>query len=1356
MLPEESGDQVGGDTASGRLFPIVGVGASAGGLEAFSALLAHLPADTGMAFVLVQHLDPKHESSLGKLLGKHSTMPVHEVTEPLAVEANHVYVIAPNVAMSFTAGELKLEPRDGLGPHLIDHFFKSLAHARKAGAIGVVLSGTGTDGSVGLEEIKAMGGITFAQDERTAKFSGMPQSAARSGCVDLALPPEQIAQELARIGKHPYVAPPSDGVDAPAPASAGDMADVLTLLRTTFGVDFSAYRDATITRRIMRRMVLHTKDSIKAYVHVLEHDRGELHALYQDILISVTSFFRDPEMFKALETRVLPEILKLKTTDSPIRIWVPGCSTGQEAYSIAMTVLEVLDSHPFRPAVQIFATDLNDTRSIAKAREGVYSDSIESEVSPERLRRFFVKADNKYRIAKSLREIIAFAKQNVAADPPFSHLDLISCRNVLIYMTTQLQKRILPTFHYALNPGGFLVLGGSETIGSHTDLFRTVDAEHRIYAKLSSASQFVPHYGSDDYAERITAGQLPAIAAPAVGDWQREADRFVSARYNPPGVLVNEKLDIVQFRGKTGPYLSPSPGEPSNQLFRHAREDLFLELRSAVTECQLTRGVVRRTGVRIRGEGMEREIDLHVVPIKLPQSNELFMLVMFEETAVHAVAIAPAPAVGAPADEASVLRRDLASTREYLQSIIAQQGARNDDLKHANDEAGSTNEELQSANEELETAKEELQSVNEELTTVNEQLQQRNSDMNRLNDDLNNLINSSHVPTVVVDADLRIRRFTPAAEVWLNVHAGDIGRRIALTQQTAVIPDLDAMITRVIDTGQVQEREVCDRAGRWHSLRVHPYRTTLNRIEGAVAVFMDIDEAKSAQAALRDALEYAQAIIETAREPLVILDADLRVRSANPAFYRAFEVDSGATEGQLIYDLGNRQWDIPELRTLLEVILPQNTTFDGFEVSHTFESIGLKVMVLNARRIIRDNHSTNLILLAIEDRTVSAHLENELREHVAHLSNVDRERTVFLALLAHELRNPLAPILNALEIIQHPGDDPKVSQSASVMMERQVNQMVRLVDDLIDVSRISRGRIELHKERLELTAVVRDAAAAAGSMCAAKSIALSIVLPPLPVYLDADPTRMAQIVGNLLSNACKFTDAQGSIVLTVDHAGPMAVIRVRDSGIGIAADQLPRIFDMFMQIDTSLERSVGGLGIGLALVKHLVEMHGGTLIASSEGIGKGTQLTAELPLAANQSARAQRTVLADDTTPKTSPMTILVVDDNRDAADSLTMLLANRGHTVETAFSGLEAVEMATRMKPEVMFLDIGLPGLNGYEVAKRIRNEPWGKTITLIALTGWGTIEDREHSRQAGFNAHLVKPVNFGELLAILKGIGK
>ncbi len=1341
-------------------FPVVGIGASAGGLEAFSQLLQALPDKTGMAFVLVQHLDPTHHSALVDLLAKVTPMPVLEASDAQVLQPNRVYIIAPNTALRLGAGNaLQVEPRTASprGTHLpIDQFFQSLADQHQSGAIGVVLSGTGSDGTLGLEQINAAGGITFAQDTETAGHAGMPRSAVQSGCVDLVLPPARIAQELVRIGQHTYVAPSRT-------AASGDFGDdetvhfkaVLRLLHAANGVDFAGYRDTTVKRRIARRVALSGDADLAAYAERLKTNRAELDALYQDILIGVTSFFRDPAVFEALKQQVFPEIMANRPTDRTIRVWVPGCSSGEEAYSLAMVLLEFLDHHRQPPAICIFATDLSDTAALRKARAGLYPDSIEADVSPERLRRFFTKEDGQYRVNKALRELVVFARQDVTSDPPFSRIDLVSCRNLLIYLSPALQRRVIPTFHYALNPGGFLLLGASESIGQHTDLFTVVDTPHRLYVRKATIGRPYPHFHADDYQSTRSGDMVPALQQPLPADWQREADRVAAREYVPPGVLISAEFEILQFRGQTGPFLAPAAGEPSHNLLKMARNGLFMPLRSAMNQCQKSGIAVRQRGVRVRADGVEREIELHIMPVTLPQASEPCYLVLFEEYSATGGMAAPAASAQADDSHSQRLRQELDSTREYLQLLIEQQEAANEELKSANEEILSSNEELQSTNEELQTAKEELQSVNEELTTVNEQLQHRNTELGRLNDDLTNLLSSSGAAMVVLTADLRIRRFTAAAAKLLGLHAADIGRPVGHLKPTVELPEIETRASEVIASVQTQKLEVRAVDGHSYELYLHPYRTADNRIDGVVLVLFDIDALRRALTALQDQRDYANAIIETVREPLLVLDAQQRVQSANPAFYKMFAVAARDTVGQLLSSLGNGQWNIPTLREQLAQVLTADTSSAEFDIRHDFESIGPKLMRLNARLIAQAGGVSPLILLAIEDRTELARAEEADHAHLQQLTDREEERQRFMALLAHELRNPLAPIRNGLLLLEQLGSQDATPRRMYTMIERQLQQLTRLIDDLLDVTRLDRDTIVVHKQRMALRTVLLDSVEAAQLVCDSQRIELKASLPDEPLWLDGDAVRLAQAFGNVLSNACKYTDALGRVELHAERIDERVSIRVRDSGIGIAADQLQRMFEMFIQGDPLPGRARSGLGIGLALVKQVVEGHGGSVVLRSAGLGHGSELEINLPLAESPAATDVAEPASAGETPAPIGRRVLLVDDNRDSADSMAEVLQMGGHDVRIAYDGQAALRLAAQWWPDVALLDIGLPDMSGHDLARRLRECADGQPLLLLALTGLGQQKDHRQSIAAGFDAHLVKPVDFKQLDMLLSEMG-
>ena len=1064
-------------------FPIVGTGASAGGLEAFTELLRHLPLDTGMAFVLVQHLDPQHESALTQLLMRATSLPVREVTNNLPVEPNHVYVIPPNMNLAITQGVLKLQPRQPTRAphHSIDFFFESLARDQRERAMGVILSGTASDGTLGLEAIKAEGGITFAQDD-SARYDSMPRSAITARCVDFVLSPENIAKELDRIAKHPYVAGqpleivtpaeddgasatvheddqtalPSGGPGTPrmgarparaegeaARGKAGDngFKKILLLLRNHSGVDFSLYKSSTIQRRITRRMVLNKQDRLERYADFLRSNAKELDALYSDALISVTSFFRNPDAFAVLKRKVFPKLLQQRG-DDPIRVWVLGCSTGQEAYSIAMALLETAEKVSRLRRLQVFATDLNEAL-LDKARHGLYSKSLAQDVSPERLRRFFVEEEGGYRIVKPLREMVVFAGQNLITDPPFSRMDLISCRNLLIYLEPSLQKKVLPAFHYALKPEGFLLLGASESIGSFTDLFEPADKKQRIYSKKPAPARVLQLPVKKARSDRPSQVSPRNLRAPLAMDdvnggggeglraelnAQREADRITANQFAPPGVLINSELQILQFRGATGAYLKPPTGKASFDLMKMAREGLMPPLRAAINKAKKENKTARKENVRVNQNGESRTVNLEVIPLKNLRARCL--LILFED-AEKAGPTIPGPGEprkgqrGSRANEGSRrvahLESELAETRDYLQSVQEQHEAASEELQASNEEVQSANEELQSINEELETSKEELESANEELTTVNEEMAYRNVELNRLNSDLINIQTSAHLAIVLLGRDLTIRRFSAPAEKQFNLLATDIGRPFGQVRHNLIFderslqaastfmvaprpkagrrrtdrhekrpegatsgtgtfpPDLERFIAEVIASVRERECELRDKAGRWYSLRVRPYLTVDNKVDGAVLVLVDINELKINEQALTGARDYAETILGTVRDPLVILDGDLRVHTANEAFYRIFKVSPAEAEGHLIFELGNNQWQIPKLRQLLEEILQRNSFFNNFEITHDFERIGRRTILLNARTLSAPNQPAR-ILLGIEDVTEVLQFQAAARE----------------------------------------------------------------------------------------------------------------------------------------------------------------------------------------------------------------------------------------------------------------------------------------------------------------------------------------------------------------------------------------
>jgi two-component system CheB/CheR fusion protein len=866
--PLEYGNETASPTVSNvpQRFPVVGIGASAGGLEAASRFFKEISLHLGIAYVLVLHLDPERESKVTEILGRTTSMPVLQAADGMRVAPDHVYIIPPNCEMTTDHWVLHLRDRE---PHrgaitTIDTFLRSLAVALGSDAVGVILSGTATDGTLGLAAVKGEGGITFAQEPASAKYDSMPASAIASGCVDFILPPAGIAQEIARIRQHPYIADRSK-LSAEVEAES-DMEQIFRLLRRATKVDFSCYKTPTMARRIQRRMALHKIEKLRDYGQLLHHDPREVEALYQDLLINVTSFFRNPEAFAALKQLVYPFILQSRTSSSgPIRIWVPGCSSGEETYSHAISLVEFLGEERAEIPIQVFGTDLSE-HAIQRARVGVYKENIEADLTPVRLRRFFYRFDGGYQIKKNIRDLCIFSTQNVVSDPPFSHMDLVSCRNVMIYLGQALQKRVIPIFHYALNPTGFLMLGSTEgLLGAGSELFEMIDKKQKIFRKRLVSAPVAFGFSMDKPAHQPTGAQT--VAAPKSQETlkipmelQREADRLLLARYVPPAVLINEHLEILQARGHTASFLELPSGRASLNLLKMARPGLLFELQGAIDEARKQGLEAIRQHVRVEDE-KPMIVTVRVVPFKVPTQAQYSFLIVFENETASGDGLAATAAPGSSLavepvfkDEDSALgkqivqlRQELAATREYLQSIIESQEGTNEELQSANEEIQSGNEELQSTNEELQTSKEELESANEELHTVNDEMQHRNELLTQLNDDLTNLLYSVSLPIVMVGADLSVRRFTPQAAAVLGLTSGDIGRPMPRLRLKLDMASLEQNMLDVIQQVQSQQLHVQDSDGKWCVLRIVPYRTQDNRIDGVVLSVMNEVGGPSAQ-----------------------------------------------------------------------------------------------------------------------------------------------------------------------------------------------------------------------------------------------------------------------------------------------------------------------------------------------------------------------------------------------------------------------------------------------------------------------------------------------------------------------------
>ncbi|MFA6103180.1 MAG: chemotaxis protein CheB [Victivallaceae bacterium] len=905
-------------------FPVVGIGASAGGLAAFEAFFSGMPADIDpdMAFVLVQHLAPDHKSILADIIRRYTRMQVFEVEDGMRVRPNCAYIIPPNRDMAFLNGTLQLlEPSAPRGQRLpIDFFFRSLAQDQHERAICIVLSGTGSDGTLGVRAIKGEGGMVMVQNPCSTEYDGMPRSAINTGLVDFELPPAEMPSQLIAYVAHAFgKAPMNSKVHEPRAENA--LKKIFILMRAQTGHDFSQYKPSTILRRIERRMAVHQIEAVDGYVKYLQQTPAEVEALFRDLLIGVTNFFRDPEAFKALEEQVIPKLFAGKSAGSIIRVWSPGCSTGEEPYSIAILLQERLETMKQSFKVQVFATDI-DSRAIATARAGLYPSSIAADISPERLKRFFAAEPDgsAYRIHKGIRDMLVFSEQDVIKDPPFSKLDLISCRNLMIYMGADLQKKLIPLFHYALNPGGMLFLGTSETAGEFNDLFITLDRKSKLYqrkddfhgAQRAALSRFLPPMKAMNTAPPLTAGKT---ASPAKLPLRELTEHALLQQVVQAGALVNDHGDILYLHGRTGMYLEPAPGEAGiNNILKMAREGLRRELTTALHKAAGIKEIVYCPGLRVKTNGHFTTVNLTVRPVatgpNATPETPLFLVILEEaleqtrQIALHAVTETGGSETSKPAGNSTdkriaALKQELLAKEEYLQTANEELETSNEELKSSNEEMQSVNEELQSTNEELETSKEELQSVNEELATVNTELQTKVNDLSRTNNDMNNLLAGTGIGTVFVDHQLRIQRFTPAVTRIINLILSDVGRPVRHIVSNLVGYDsLAADAQAVLDTLISKEVEVQTTEGKWYKMHIQPYRTLDNVIEGAVITFFDITEIVQTRDALQKANELLNmaAVVRDARDAIIVQDLNGRILAWNPEAVKRY----GWTEAEAL------------------------------------------------------------------------------------------------------------------------------------------------------------------------------------------------------------------------------------------------------------------------------------------------------------------------------------------------------------------------------------------------------------------------------------------------------------------------
>lgn len=1312
-----------------EICPIIGIGASAGGLAALEEFFDAAPADMGAAYVVIQHLDPKHSSMIAEILSRHTSMPVQQIEDGMHVERDHVYVIPPNAYATLNGDVFKLGEavlRHGVRMP-IDTFFTSLAAEGNRQSVGVILSGTGSDGSMGLRELKAVDGIVLAQSPNTAQFDGMPRAAIATGQVDVICKVSDMIPAIRDFLEHDYVQSSSDTQNG-SDFIGGErkLNSIISVLQAQLGVDFRGYKPGTLGRRIARRMSLKNFTKVNDYLTFLREDPNEAKKLYQDLLISVTSFFRDAEAFDTLYKEGIVKLVQDKAQNESVRVWVPGCASGEEAYSIAMLLMEELERTNKDCTVQIFATDI-DEEALALGRTGIYSPSMVAGLSTERLERFFVQHGNDYQITKQLREKVTFASQNVISDPPFSRLDLISCRNLLIYLNPPLQDRIIGYFHFALRSGGYLFLGRSESVSQLDGWFEPVDKTARLYRRLANATTQVANFPVNGALVRVPLqGVAPVTRTKQAGRLRELMQQHLLRNYAPAAVLTNAQHQVLYFMGPTSRYLEQPSGVPTQDLLSLAHAELRKSLRLGIKKVLDTSKPVTIDNVSIKRGATRRDARISIQQLVAADQPDKLIIVTFEDI----VPVAKAATAGSSAEEPeqttiSELEDKLRDAQEDLQINLEELESTNEELQASNEEMMSVNEELQSANEELETSKEELQAMNEELSTVNNQLKDKVEQYEELNDDLANFVSSTGIATLLLSGQHRIGRFTPSAKRLFNLIETDMGRPIGDIRQKfdddKFLDDVDI----VFQTFEPVEREVTADDGVHYLMRIAPYRADKQRSSGVVVTFVDISHRLENERQLRESEARFRDLFENTPDPLLLITEGGAINLANSEAQKFFGY-AGPELSQLhVEDLVPERYR-KQHSFYREAFVkdgqarPKNSGLELFALTKSGEEIPVEIALSPV-----ETAGETLICAAFRDIREHEKAMQAVKAAQAETEAALNAKSRFLATASHDLRQPLQSLAMLNEAIKLKIDDPELVQ----LVEREsvsLEHMRSLLNSLLDISKLDAGATKIEIKDVDLSNIITDICTDYQAEADRKGVKL--VIDVQDRIVRSDPDLLQQVFSNLIGNAIRYTD-KGSVTVRSHINDTLMTVEVKDTGKGIPADQYSHIFEEFYQIGRDPQQGDAGLGLGLAIARRIAQQLGTEIKLESE-IGKGSTFSLELPLSNMLLADKEPEKPKGFVEPKKDSVVLLVDDDVAVLKSTGFLLNVCFGERIYSAQSPKEAEKVLSELasdEPDIIVTDHHLnASTNGIDLIEHVRKDR-GRDIPAILVSGDTSLDGAE-----------------------------